>query len=80
MLRKLINNRRIIKADETGLIGIIAGIAAIVLFLCFGVFIIINIQKIATGIIMIGIGILAMGAGVMMFKKGMEWTKKEKGA
>lgn len=74
MLRKLINNRRRIEADDA--IGIVVGIVLLVAFLLFGAFIILNIQKIAIAVVTMGIGILAMGAGVLMLKKGMEWMKK----
>lgn len=75
MLKKLLSNRRRIKADDA--FGImVGGLIAIAMLLLFGVFIIMMIEKIAYAIVLLGIGILALGAGVMLLKKGMSWMKK----
>jgi len=76
MLKKLINNRRRIKADENALIVAIGVIIGLILLFTFGMFFIMNIVNIGMGVIMIGIGILALGAGVMLLKKGIDWMKK----
>lgn len=78
MLKKIIDSRRKFGKDDGFVLSIPIVILIMFILSCgFGVFFIMSIQKIATGILMIGIAILAMGAGVMLLKKG--WSSLSKG-
>ncbi len=71
MLKKLFN-----KEADDALALLIGGIIIFVAFLLFGVFIIVNITKIAISIAIIGVAILAIGAGVLLLKKALSGVLK----
>ena len=64
------------EADDTAAVLLIAGIIFVVILLLFGVFIIMNIMKIAMAAAIIGASILAIGAGVLLLKKALSGVLK----
>lgn len=76
MIKKWIVNRRKFSEQEQALALLIGGLIIALMFFGIAIFMIMNIVKIGTAILMIGVGVLALGAGITVLRKGWDGLRK----